>query len=95
MTNIVAFPASHSQPDFREEANALQKEALMLLRMADRLASYDGCANVAAGLAEDMEIILARMNSMAAGLKQKAKPFMKSQAQLDAELREFERQFLS
>jgi hypothetical protein len=96
MTNIITFPTpNQATPDFSDEIGAIQNEARMLLRMADELARHGGSANRATDHAEEMEACLASMNCAIAALKQKAKPFLKSRAQLEAEWRDFERQFLS
>jgi hypothetical protein len=96
MTNIITFPTpNQASPDFSDEIGAIQNEARMLLRMADELARHRGSAHLTTNHAGEMEAVLASMNCAIAALKQMAKPFLKSQAQLDAEWRDFERQFLS
>jgi hypothetical protein len=92
MTNILTFPTPISL-DLNGEIRAIQNEAHVFLQMAKQLDRYEDSANPATNLAEDMEAVLARMTSAIEALKQKTKPFLKSQGQLDAEWRAFEAEF--
>ena len=92
--SIIAFPTRASL-DLGDEICTIQKEAHLLLEMACQLDRYIDRANAATNRAVEMEAVIVRMTSAIEALKRKANPFRKSQAQLDSEWREFEREFCS
>jgi hypothetical protein len=94
MTNIVTFPSAASL-DLGNEIDAIKRETHRLNNMVRQLDRHIDRANAATDLAGEMEGVIVRMTSAIIAMKNKAKPFLKSQAQLDAEWTAFERQWLS